>query len=177
MSNTISELPENPTIQDYKRYDGTLYVRNHSIHAVTCNTMTERFILNPSGSDGDCQVLPMRCLDEVGFQKMIFRGQLSVSPEYADYANSGAARMEEAEKKRHADIAAMTEENSSAKDLVPTKCLVCSADAFQTRADIDTLVPPLCGSHKSQESSFIGTPVQNEDGTTGVKFAPLPNRS
>lgn len=172
----ISELPENPTIDHFRRYDGTLYARNHSVNAVSCNTRDDQFLLAPAGHDGDCQVLPRRCLDEAGFQKVINKGQVSISNSeaYAQYSMEGSYRLDEERQSKMDEIKAMTEESSSSKDLVEMKCLISGDMVFQTQADIDAMVPPLAPNFKHRESEFYGTPVQQTDGSIKVVFNRLP---
>lgn len=174
----ITDLPENPTVEDLKRFEGTLYVRNNSLNAVTCNVDGQpRFLLEPHGLPGDCKVMPRHALDQAGFHKMIRKGHLTVSPDFAAHALEGDRREIEAEERRDAELAAMTEENSSRKDLIQKSCLVCQEPLFQTGADIAALNPPLCQIHEDRAADYLGTPVQNEDGTPGAKFALLHNRS
>ncbi|QGJ94891.1 hypothetical protein SEA_REDWATTLEHOG_31 [Gordonia phage RedWattleHog] len=174
----LTELPENPSIEDYKRFEGTLYVKNNSVHAVTCNVEGQpRFLLQPYGHDGDCQILPRHALDVAGFQKIIYKGQVTVSPDLAEYAIRGAMRQDEERDRQIAEIESLTEENSSKKDLVQSNCLVCKELVFQRQGDVAGLVPPLCTAHEDRASHYLGTPVQNDDGTIGATFALLPNRS
>lgn len=173
----ITELPENPSIEDFRRYEGTLYVRNNSVHAVTCNTPEERFLLQPYGFPDDCKIMPRYCLDHAGFQKMVRKGHLTVSPDLEQYAIHGERALDNEQERHQAEIEALTEENSSSKDLVQGSCLVCRETVFQTYADVQQLNPPLCSIHADRASHYLGTPVQNDDGTTRVNFALLPNRS
>lgn len=167
----ITKLPPNPSFDDFKRFDGTLYVRNHSNKAISANDKDNRFLLQPAGSDGDCQILPEHALKLSNFQKIYLRGQISISPDYAGYALESLGRIDAQRDKQIADIQEMTEPDSSKNDLIQTACLVCSDTVFQVVAERDTLVPPLCAHHKGREASFIGTAVQNENGTTEVKFS------
>lgn len=175
----LTELPENPTFEDYKRFDGTLYVKNHSNKAVSANTREHRFILNPAGHDGDCQPVPEHALKLAGFQKAVLRGQLSISPNYGDYSLEGIYRQDEQRAQQMAIVEEMTEENSSIKDLVQKSCLVCNDIMFQPVGDVKAMVPPLCPLHLGAEHNFVASTVQNGDGTSEVKFAlkKNPNRS
>lgn len=170
---TLSVLPDEPTIQDFRRFDGTLWVKNHSRNAVSCNTKEHQFLLGPAGSDTDCQVLPDHALGEAGFQKILRRKQVSISPYYGEDAAISEDRRDGEREARLREITELTEAESSGKDLVQGSCLVCDTMLFQQQQDVTDLLPPLCDAHKDQSNRFFGTEVQNEDGSIKVVFNPL----
>jgi len=162
---------KNPTtLKEMEKYEGTLYVRNNTPHAVSCNTKDQQFLLEPSGHDGSIQVMPKGCLTQSGFVKIWKRGDLTISPDLEDEASEASERVALAEKKRLDAISAMTEENASNKDLVEAKCLISGELVFQSQQDVNDLVPPLAERYKNRAYEFVPTQVQQPDGTVRTTF-------
>ena len=157
----LTELPENPSFEDFRRFDGTLYAKNHSINAVTASTWDNKFILNPSGSDGDCKPIPEHCFKLAGFQKAWMRGQISISPDYGDYSMQGMMRQDAFREKQIAEIQEMTEESSSKNDLLPAKCKVCGGPAFLLQSDLAEGKEPRCPSHRLESFTLAKNATQS----------------
>ena len=159
------------TLAEMRKFDGTLYAKNHSRHTLSCNTDKVRFMLQAQGTDGDVQVVPKECFDVAGFQKVIAKGQISISPDYEEEAIRGSLAVDEEREARMAEINATLEESGESKDLIQAKCLVSGEMIFQTAQDVKNLVPPLSPQYKDRAHEFIPTEVPGENGETSVIFS------
>lgn len=171
MAATSRTLPKKPTISDLRRFDGTLYAKNMTGNGVSANSSDIQFSLEPTGNDGSIKVLPRQVLDIAGFVKMWSRGLIEIGDDLGDEAIADADRRDSLHTARMAEIAGMTEENSTDRDLVERKCVISGKTVYQSMQEIRDLVPPLADEHKKRAHEFTPTQVQNpETGEIEVRF-------
>lgn len=152
---------------------GTLYVKNHSGKTITANISNQpdgQFLLEAHGRDGDTQIMPAYCLDLAGFQKIIAKGQVTISPDYGDEALAQTLASDAAAEAERDSYSELVEENSSKKDIVQKECLISGQTVFQTQAEIDDMVPPLADEHKDRAHEFVATQVPDAEGNIEVRF-------
>lgn len=145
---------EQMSLSDMRKFEGTLFIRNNTNCTVTFNEQKEQFILGHKGSDSAIQVMPRRLLDMPGFQRMLMRGKVTVSPDLEEEATAGVMRATaEADRNLTAMHEAM-QESPQNRDLVERECLVCHDRTFLTEIDVRDHVAPLCSQHKELEREF-----------------------
>lgn len=165
MATRTKKFPE--TVDEMRKYEGALYVKNLTPSAVSANSKELQFNLDP----GEVKPLPKEALSFAGFIRMWKRGDLAFGGEELESESLDLmARDDAAHESRMAEIMDLTEENSSGKDLVEKECLISKETVFQSQKDIDNLVPPLAERHKNRAHEFSPTQVQLDDGSIVTKF-------
>lgn len=141
---------------DLREYDGPLYVENITPTTISHddskgNTLT----LGPVYSQERYATLPLDVARHSGFQKIWRQGKVKVSsdPDMDDLLTLvSTAQMGVAEPFNN-PAEAIIEEPAASKDLLDSRCMICSAQVFFTQAQLDE-EPPLCMNHNNQAGLF-----------------------
>lgn len=169
----------------------TLYAKNNTTGVVTCNTADGKHSLElaPKGYDDSIQILPKECLNVPGFQRMVLRGQVTVtddeSMESEMITMMGASTQAaptvqyQNEDGTYQNLTPQIDAPTANRDIVmkvdndpnsrtfgqaeTPKCLVGGEPVFQNALQIKSGEPPLCELHQGEAPRVVSQPLP--DGT------------
>jgi hypothetical protein len=160
----IEEQPQKMTLNDLKKYDGTLYVQNMGPTMFRChdkrgNKWEVDFELGPAGSDEDICVLPTEALEIQHFRRALAKGIVSISsdPDMEEKIDLNIQQSVDEDTRRRNALIAQTDEPLNRKDLVSKTCVVCSTLTFQAMREVAIGVPPTCPLHHNEKENYTGT--------------------
>lgn len=167
MNDTLEQVPEQtdaPAVTtmrpiDLRNYEGPLYASNNTRTIISHSTERggQQLRLGPKGSDEEMAPLPLEVAQHPTFQKAWRMGKVTVTtdPEMEallELADARGAAREEAERlAREVTI----EDSLNDKDLLPTQCVGCGQQVFQSKKEADAGAPPLCFEHEDMAASLV----------------------
>lgn len=158
-------------INDLRKAESTIYLKNNTGGTVTCNQGDISITLGPVGSSSSISPVTSDALGVGGIQRMLLNGKLTASSS-ADFGNEYAEQIDKAaqERKDSLDQYKMNiEEPPTNNDLVVTKCLISGKTVTQTQKQFQAQEPPLAPEYKHLSGEFIPTPI-SKDGKMEVTF-------
>ena len=184
------------TLQELRKYDGPLYIQNHTHMKVNVHEdIGEKhvaFELDPAGHPESIAVMPKLALEVRAVQRMWRQGKISVSTDESmedqitllmDNAIASSVHARSAMTGLDADgkpIQAQLQGGNQTRDMVEKPCLECgrknqfgeivNGRVFQSAMEANRGVPPLCDIHAENFTKWVPRQVQDKKGEEGWEF-------